>query len=184
MPWGKGWLRYPHRLEPWSVGPGKFEVRFAGKELPSLTGFPYPSIPMLMMIGLPREVPAEYRGRAPLHLLYAFDRAGTYEVWYTERDQQSEWTPIEVRASTVGQRSAWFAGLASAPPTETVEVMSNFLPSLLAMRDEAALRILARYLDSPDPLVQQYAGYALNYFDEALRKRVVPGREPTRGGVA
>ncbi len=61
--------------------------------------------------------------------------------------------------------------------------MANYLPSLLAARDETVFRILARYLDSPDQVLRTYAGYALNYFDSALLQRVVPGREPLRGAV-
>ena len=42
---------------------------------------------------------------------------------------------------------------------------------------------LARYLESPDSLVRQYAAYASNYFDSGVLQRVVPGRQPLRGGV-
>jgi hypothetical protein len=191
-PWGKGWLRYPHWTEPWEIASGRFDVRFAGSDLATLPLLPYQPTASLQMgnVGLPHEPPAAYRNRAPLHLVYAFDRPGTYEVRYTEMRwnpggaptvyQQSEWTPIEVRASTVEQRRAWLLELLASRPTDTVELLSNYLPSLLAVRDEAVLRIFARYLDSPDQLLRQYAQYALNYFDAKLLERVVPGQQPLR----
>jgi hypothetical protein len=136
-------------------------------------------------MGLPREVPPKYLHRVPLHLVYPVDRPGTYLVRYTEyRNRpgragrtvylQSDWTAIEILPSTAAQRRAWFQALAASPPDDTVEVLSNFLPSLLAERDEPALRLLARYLESPDSLVRQYVAYALNYFDSGLLQRVTP----------
>jgi hypothetical protein len=148
------------------------------------------------MISLPREVPREYLHRVPLHLVYRLDRPGIYRMRYTEYRytehrnrpgsgektvyQQSEWTAIEILPSTAEQRSAWLQSLAEHPPDDTVELLSNYLPSLLSARDESALRLLASYLKHPDPLVQQYAEYALNYFDSGVLQRVLPGQEPLR----
>jgi len=194
-PWGTGWLRYPFHTEPWDMGPASIEVRFQGRELPPLSLLPYPLLGLGNgMIGLPGQVPAEYLHRLPIHLLYAFVAPGAYEVRYTEYrlrlgtgerevHLRSAWTPIDVQAATAVQRRAAFDKLTAAPPAGTVELLCNFLPSLLAYRDEPALRILARSLNSPDPLVRSYAEYALNYFDAALRNRIVPGRQPPRGGV-
>jgi hypothetical protein len=193
-PWGKGWLRYPFYTEPWNMGPGSFEVRFQGRELPILSLLPYPPPRFGMMMGLPREVPRKYLHRVPLHLAYPLDRPGTYQVRYTEyRDRpgsaertvylQSDWTDIEILPSTAVQRRTWYQTLASSPPDDTVELLPDFLPSLLAERDEPALRLLARYLESPDSLVRQYVAHALNYFDSGLLQRVLPGRQPLRGGV-
>ncbi len=200
-PWGTGWLRYPVWTEPWNLGPGRFDVRFQSEELAPLQ-LPYlgPIIGGIGgacgggTIGLPREVPREYLYRVPLHLVYRLDRPGTYQVRYTEYRcqpksrgktvyQQSEWTPIDILPSTAEQRSAWLQNLAQHPPDEAVELLSNYLPSLLSARNEPALRLLARYLKHPDPLVQRYADYALNYFDSGLLERVLPGRQPLRGFV-
>lgn len=194
IPWGKGWLRYPFYTEPWDLGSGSFAVRFQGRELPTLSSLPYPPRGFGMMMGLPREVPPKYLHRVPLHLVYPVDRPGTYQVRYTEyRNRpgsaektvylQSDWTAIEILPSTTGQRRAWFQALAAAPPDDTVELLSDFLPSLLAERDEPALRLLARYLESPDSRVRQYAAYALNYFDSGLLHHVAPGRQPLRRRV-
>jgi hypothetical protein len=193
LPWGKGFLRYPHYTEPWDLAPGLFEVRFEGRELPYLSCLPFrPVIGFPMMVGLPAEPRQDLLSRAPLHLQFAFDKPGIYEVRYTDTvsggreghmREPSAWTPIEVNPSTLSQRRAYFAKLLAAQPKDTTELLANFLPSLLATRDEAALRVIAPYLDSPDPVLNRYASYALNYFDPALLARVLPGRQPLRGGV-
>ncbi len=194
-PFGTGRLRYPFRPEPWDMGPATFEVRFQGHELPILKLLPYPPMGFGMMtVGLPREVPSKFLSRIPLHLVYPMDRPGTYQIRYTEyRDRpgsterkvylQSEWTDIELLPSTSVQRGEWFRLLAASQTDETIELLANFLPALLAAHDEPALRLLVPYLESPDSLVRQYAAYALNYFDVGLLQRVIPGRQPLRGGV-
>jgi hypothetical protein len=193
IPYGKGSLRYPQRPEPWDFGAGRFDVRFDGRDLPLLPSIPYAGGFFSGSVGLAHEPPAAYRDRAPLHLAYSFDRPGTYEVRYTETRwapgggrtvyQQSDWTRIAVRPSTVDQRRAWLAALLAVAPTDSVELLANYLPTLLASRDEPVLRVIAKYLDSPDQILQGYAAYALHYFDPKLRQRVVPGREPPYGSV-
>jgi len=195
MPVGRGSLRYPHWTAPWALAPGKFEVRFAGRDIPILTELPFvpPSLGP-WKVGLPHEPPERYLGRAPLHLVYSLNRAGTYEVRYTATQvtwraprnrsyQQSEWTRIEIQPSTAAQRASWLAKLAGSAPADPVELMADYLPSLLAVRDETVLRILIPYLDSSDDVLRTFAQYALNYFNPSLLQRVVPGREPLRGAV-
>jgi len=199
-PWGTGSLRYPAHTEPWDFGAGRFDVTFQGGELaqvtlPSLGSLVAPGIRGIGgMIGLPHDVPQEYLNRVPLHLVYHFDRPGIYQVRYTEYRyqpksaettvyQQSKWTAIEILPSTDDQRRAWLQGLAAHPPDDAVELLSNYLPSVLSARSESALRLLAPYLKHPDSLVQQYVRYALNYFDPGLLRRVLPGQEPLRGFV-
>ena len=59
------------------------------------------------------------------------------------------------------------------------------LPNLSLREDMISIfqYYLARYLESPESLVRQYAAYALKYFDSGVLQRVVPGRQPLRGGV-
>lgn len=193
-PWGTGWLRYPYYTEPWDIGPASFAVRYQGRELPRLAGIPQAPPGVGMMIGLPHEVPDKYMHRIPLHLVFALDQPGTYEIRYSEYrfrpgsmervlHQQSDWTSFTVQAATRAQREAWLRRLAAATPSDTVELMANYLPSVLAGRDEAALRLVARFLNSRDTLVRRYAQYGLHYFDAALLRRVLPGVEPLRGYV-
>lgn len=195
MPVGRGFLRYPRSTAQWDVAPGRFEVRFAGRDLASLPKLPV-APPLLgdRMVGLPHEPSAKYFHRVPLHLVYSFDWPGTYAVRYAETRfdprtrketlyQQSEWTRIEIQPSPAAQRTTRLAKLASSAPSDPVDVMADYLPSVLAVRDETALRILARYLDSAEQVLRMYAAHALNYFDPALLQRVVPGREPLHGAV-
>jgi len=192
-PYGKGSLRYPQRPEPWDFGSGRFDVRYDGKDLPLLPSIPYAGGFFTKSVGLAHEPPAAYLSRAPLHLAYAFDRPGTYEVRYTELRwqpggkqtvyQQSDWTRIELRPSTVEQRQAWLLKLLALQPADTVELLANYLPTLLASHDEPVLRVIAKYLDSPDQILQRYASYALHYADPKRRQRGVPGREPPFGSV-
>ena len=93
------------------------------------------------------------------------------------------WTRIEVNLSTLAQRRRSFEKLVAGRPKDTTELLAGFLKSILATRDEAALRVVAQYLDSADPVLNRYASYALNNFDPALLARVVPRRRPLRGGV-
>jgi hypothetical protein len=185
-PWGKGWLRYPFDTAPWNTGPGVLEVRSQGRDLPMLSLLPFVLPNLGWMMSLPGEVPQKYLHRLPLHLVFPMDRPGTYEVRYTEYSPhwevplQSAWTPIEIHPPPPAPRRARRQRLAAAPPRDTVELLAHFLPSLLSQRDEPALRLLAPYLDSRDPLVSRYAAYALNYFDARLLEKVVPGRKPMR----
>lgn len=195
-PWRAGSLRYPFHLEPWDLGPACFEVRLGSEAIKPLSVLPFTPgcLGGNWMIGLPGEVPERYLHRLPLHTVYPLDRPGTYQIRYAEyRPQpgsaalvphlQSEWTPLEIRASAPEQRRAWLGSLGSRAPQDAVELLSDYLPSLLAARDESALKLLAPYLDHPDTAVRGYAAYALNYFDPELLARIVPGRKPTRGGV-
>lgn len=193
LPWGKGFLRYPHTTRPWELAPGLFEVRFEGRDLPPLGAIPFRPVPGgPMMVGLPTKPRKELLSRAPIHLQYAFDKPGTYEVRYTDtasggregrtRDP-SEWKRFEVKQSTPEQRRNSLDRLIANQPKDTTELLSYFLPSILAARNDVALRVVAQFLDSRDPVLNQYASYALNYFDPALLRRVVPNRQPLRGGV-
>ena len=195
-PSGTGWLRYPFYTEPWDIGSGYFQVRSQGRDVPFLSTLPFPPHPRGggWMVGLPREPAREYLNRIPLHLLFSLDSAGKYQVRYTEYRyvpekaevtiyQQSDWTPIEILSSTADQRNEWFVTLAASQPDDTVELLADYLPRVLARRDESALKLLAHYLDSPDSLVQTYSAYALNYFDPDLIRRLLPGRQPLRGSV-
>ena len=194
LPCGKERLGYPFNTRPWEIGPGIVEVRGEGREIAMLSVLPFPPWGVGGSMSLSSPVPKAILDRVPLHLVYPLDRPGRYEVRYTEfRDrpgsaertvyQQSDWTAMEVGASTAAQRRAWFKALTASRPNDVVTVLADFLPSLLAERSEASLRVLARYLAFRDRRIRQYAEYALNYFDPGLRRRVVPGREPLRGGV-
>ncbi|MBI1355192.1 MAG: hypothetical protein GC160_12665 [Acidobacteria bacterium] len=196
-PWGLGELRYPFHTEPWDMGAVWMEVRRDGRLLEPL---PLPTIgpantPDGMRVSLPQEPPPGLLNRVPLHVLYALDQPGRYEIRFRDLrppppgraaplpPAQSAWTSLELEPATESQRAAWLAKWTAQPPADEAEIVSSYLPSLLALRDARALRALAPYLDHPNLVVRRYAGYALYYFDPALRRRVLPGREPPPGFV-
>lgn len=192
-PWGTGWLRYPFHVQPWDMGSTCLEVRHEGKVVRRLPFLPagMECLQLGGWLGLSAEPPERYLHRLPLHLLYSIDQPGQYQIRYWENASryvpgvipESEWTTITILPSTAEQRRQQLTELATSAPQNEVELLTNFLPSLLAWRDERALRILAPYLDHSSALVRSYSGYALYYFEEDLRKRIVPGREPILGAV-
>jgi hypothetical protein len=108
--------------------------------------------------------------RLPLHLQYSFNEPGTYEVRlshygdFTRHSEdmrsQSPWTPIEVLAASPSPSPV-------IHPQAPAGVVSQFLPDLLAHRDDQTLRILFEYLYSAGPRVRAYAGAALGYWADA-----------------
>jgi hypothetical protein len=117
--------------------------------------------------------------RLPLHLLYRLDVPGAYEVRYTlsnvpagvavpetEFRVRSEWTPIEVLAAKPGQRSEWLRSLRDRAPRDAAELLTDVLPNLLGVPDDASFDILGGYLYHSDASVQRYALDGLSYWPE------------------
>ena len=117
--------------------------------------------------------------RLPLHLLYRLDVPGVYEVRYTLRNVpagvavpetefrvRSEWTPIEVVAVKPGQRSEWLRSLRDRAPRDAAELLTDVLPNLLGVPDDASFDILGGYLYHSDASVQRYALDGLSYWPE------------------
>lgn len=180
-------VRYPLDTIPWSMGKDKVEVRFGGRPLALLSlQSLYPPAGLvvgpLRRIGLPSE--PRKKKRIPLHLLYRLDRAGIYEVRYTltrnefgpQRNTacRSAWTKIEIRSSTAKQRHGWLRRMLAGVPSDPVELLSDFLPSLLASRDQEVLDLIKRQIYSPESLVRRYAFNALAYFSKATNAEIIP----------
>lgn len=109
--------------------------------------------------------------RLPLHLQYNFAEPGVYEVrlshygFFGRRQDdirtQSAWTPIQVLRA--GPRAP-----IGAHPQEPDELLTNFLPSLLAVRDDETLAVLMEYLYHPSQRVRGWALSALPYWPDAV----------------
>ena len=56
----------------------------------------------------------------------------------------------------------------SAAPADAVELLSDYLPSLLALPDAAVLPVLQGALYHANELVRQYTLYARSLFDDTL----------------
>jgi len=174
----RGNVRYPFWIHPWEFRGSEVEVRREGRLLSKLPFIERaPKVPAFGgFLGLPAE--PRRKQRLPLHLQYAFDQPGTYEVRYTLYQQsigesrkltlavvdQSEWTAIDIQPSTAAMRDEAFAKLVREAPSDTTELLSDFLPNILAWRDAKAEGIIRHYANSADSLVAEYSRNALAYF--------------------
>jgi hypothetical protein len=192
-------LRYPITIWPADFGGHQFEVRRNGVDFPPIklaSSFPRtisgPSgLGMIgggSMLGLPHE--PKNRSRLPLHLIYRFDRPGLYEVRYTGYEGRSAgsqalarsgWLQFEVRDFPPSKRAAWLAEMRQTAPSDPVELLSDFLPSILAVPDSAVLSMVEEYLYNSNDLVRKYSMYALYAFDNALVLQEIPRLVEKRG---
>jgi hypothetical protein len=180
-----GGIRYPSLLGPAGFGCNQVEVRRDGKLLTRLPGSNWNRGQMNFSgppCGTYVTTPRGFENRLPLHLLYRFDEPGAYEVRFTSRDMefdvtaskiqfQSEWTPIEVLPANHYQRAQWLEDVRSKHPMDSAELLSDVLPSVLGLPDEASLDIVRSYLDHPDENVRRFAENGLYYWPEADRPR-------------
>lgn len=187
MPQSLGGVSYPGGgLGPAGFGCSEVEVRKDGKALPILPGSNWRRyIHALGGSDCGSFGPNPHQGRLPLHLVYRFAAPGVYEVRYTlwnfllddkftprQVKARSEWTPIEVRAPAPGRRADWLEGVRKSAPADRNELLTDILPSLLGIPDDASLEILLPYLYHPDASVRRYAMYGLTYWpdDFAVRR--------------
>jgi hypothetical protein len=118
----------------------------------------------------------KHPGRLPLHLQYRFETPGAYEVRYTRKADQfgprrdealfrSAWTRMEVLPAEPAQ-------LAS-PPQDPVEILSDFLPTILGGSDGERLSVVLDYLYHPEEIVRRYAANGLGYWpDDEVQGRL------------
>lgn len=193
---GSGWddrIHYPFDIRPANFKCTDVEVRRDGKLLPRIAsiatqvfgGIAY-SDPICGFLGL--TAASHHLGRVPLHLQYRFDRPGIYEVRYTLRhgpddstEFQSAWTPIEILPGNPAERARWLAEMAAHAPSGMADLLTDFLPSIMGVPDEASLQLLCQYLYHPDTLVRQFAMYGLTYWPAEQADAAVTQVTRTRG---
>jgi hypothetical protein len=193
-------LRYPITIWPADFGGHDLEVRRNGVIMPRLrandsmgkasgciggTG----SIGVCNPISLPHE--PRNRGRLPLHLLYRFDKTGSYEVRYQGYDfrllyekhvlARSPWLRFEVHDFSAARRNEWLATMQRTVPKDPVELVSEFLPSILALPDAAVLPLVEQSLYDANNTVRDYSVYALYSFDDGLIAGRIPDLVRQRG---
>lgn len=185
-----GLMRYPFVLGPAGFGCNEVEVRRTGQYLPLLSSSTWTRYLRVM----PGNICGSYLeplsgtkpGRLPLHLLYRFYTAGTYEVRFTLRRRpmdvsergeiraQSEWTRIEILPSKPNQRADWLNGLQQSMPSDRTSLLSDVLPGVLGFADELALEIVLRCLYHSDAAVRLYALNGLAYWpDQTMAPRLL-----------
>jgi hypothetical protein len=197
-----GSIRYPFISGQAGFGCNRVEVRRNGQMLPLLPGSHWGRYGIVIagnICGSYAPAGGKQADRLPLHLLYRLDVPGIYEVRYTLRGVpagatvpeagfrvRSEWTPIEVLAARPGQRPAWLRSLwlrslQDRTPGDASELLTDTLPSLLGIADDASFDVLAGYLYHPDAGVQRYASDGLSYWPEAYTLRKLQALVQTRG---
>ncbi len=174
----------PWEFTPWGSAENELRVRRNGNLLPKIA-LPTPSgIRSGAGCWIPGPRQSENERRIPLHLWYRFDEPGVYEVQYTAYREagpnrgevlyQSTWTKIEVFPFAVAQRQEWLRMRKESAPTDAPELLSDFLPSILAYADEQVFSILLQYIHHPDHSVQEYVTNSLRgYYPD----KAIPGAE-------
>jgi hypothetical protein len=174
------YVQYPVGIVPDDFGCSEFEVRRKGVRLPRRPPRirrPVAHVGLLCgSIGIPNR-PMTHPDRLPLHLQFDLDSPGTYEVRYSYTSGmrglgspevlfQSAWTPVELRPASSKKLGVFIL------PQDPVEILSDFLPSILGYPDSERLSIVAQYLYHRVGTVRNYAAYALDYWsaDDVTRE--------------
>ena len=197
MPFGFGEIAYPPGLHPAAFYCYEIEVRHHGVLMQPLPNAEKKAtMPGVYsggpcgVLGLPGE--RKHEGRLPIHLLYRFHQSGTYEVRLTRVDNlfrpektltTSEWTAIEILAAPPNHRAKWLVEMSRQPPSDVVNLLEDWLPSILGVPDEASLELILPYLYHPESLARGFTALGLGYWPKAEQKaaamRVLVERGPT-----
>jgi hypothetical protein len=191
LPYEFGRLSFSSILGPAGFGCNEIEVRRNGRVLPVLFGADWTRYGIVFSGNICGGAQVD---RLPLHLLYRIDLPGVYEVRYTLLSApvgfappqsafrvRSQWTPIEVLAAKPGQRSEWLRSLRDQAPSDALGLLTDFLPSILGVPDDASFDILAGYLYHPNSSVQRYVLNGLSYWPEEYTLHQVQTLLQTRG---
>ncbi|MBC7926617.1 MAG: hypothetical protein H7039_13255 [Bryobacteraceae bacterium] len=189
-------VRYPITVDPADLGGHDFEVRRENASLPKLTttdtvpkgGSGPVSLGTIgggTLLGLPYE--PRTIGRLPLHLLFRFTDPGQYQVRYTGYDfggvalVRSDWLSLQVEPYPEAHRLAWLQELQRTAPTDSVDLLTEYLPALLAQPDRRTLAMLEPQLYHANEMVRNYVLYALYFFEDKEIVRWMPDVLKRRG---
>jgi hypothetical protein len=75
----------------------------------------------------------------------------------------------------------WLRELSAHALTDTIELLTDFLPNILGIPDKQSLELLCTYLYHPDSLVREYAMFGLTYWPRQEAKSAVREVVRTRG---
>jgi len=189
-------IRYPFTLGPADFGCNQVEMRRDGRMLPMQPGSDWARYGITISgficgsISLDRQVSG---GRLPIHLLYRLD-PGVYEVRYTLRSGpagitapgpeirvQSEWTRIEILPARPNQRAEWLQSIRERDPSDPAELLTDVLPSLMGVADDASFEILSGYLYHADDSVRKFAANGLFYWPDAYVRGRLEALRQRRG---
>jgi hypothetical protein len=180
------WVNEKARPTPYSIVGGecsRLELLFDGKPVPA-----WPVKPVFLGLGTGRPLQSNCmdtplynpsRGkRIPLHIWFHIQQPGRYALrWNYEWPQfegnkpvtkrvSSPWITFTVHPSSPEDRENWLRHLLSHPAQSSVDLLSDYIPSLVAAApDERALHAIAAQLHSFDQLAGM-AAEALEFFPE------------------
>ncbi len=172
-------IRYPFMVYPAAFGCNEVEVRRDGMPLRKIADIGTQAFGGILINGNPCggisfRTELHFKDRLPLHLQYRFDRPGIYEVRLTihysfkgRAPFVSPWTQIEILPADPAARSEWLKDKVGHAPTDAADLLSDFLPSILADPDDETLQALRPYLYHPDRVVREYVAAALTYWPDA-----------------
>src|SRR6266508_4536934 len=184
-----GMVQYPIGVEPDNLGCHEFEVRRNGVLLPRIVvrySIRVTGGLSCGVIGIPGR-PMKHPGRLPLHLQYRFETPGVYEVCYARKADQfgprsaeilfrSAWTRVEVQPAAPAP--------IGSPPQDPVEILSDFLPSILGVPDSERLSVVLDYLYHPEETVRRYGANSLGYWpDNEVQSRLISLARAKAGGA-
>lgn len=189
--YGLGSVGYPSLFGPAAFGCNQVEVRRDGKLLAFREGADWSAAYPHVYSGppCPSLAPPDTRAsrldggdRLPLHLLYRFDTAGTYEVRFTLRQglgqggpvrAQSDWTPIEILPARPNQRRQMLDAVKKRNETDPAALLHEVLPSVLGFPDQDTLELVSSELDNSFRGVRQYVLGALSFWPADVRRNLV-----------
>ena len=94
---------------------------------------------------------------------------------------QSAWTPIEILPSKPNQRAEWLNEFRARVPSAPADLLSDVLPSVLGLPDDASLEVVLGCLYNSDAAVRQYALNGLFYWSDELTTRRLQDLLQSRG---
>jgi hypothetical protein len=188
-------LAYPFDPIPANFRCTEIAVRIDGKLLPRIPGTASQQIDTGSGSSLgpcggwayPGVIP-EHRNRIPLHLQYRFDTPGSYEIKFQLDEGRhgtisSPWTPIEIQPGTPQDRAKWLAELSSHWPSDPIELVTDYLPSIMGIPDDQSLELLIQSLYHPDYWVRQFVIGGLRYWPDTQSSAAVAAAVRSRGAT-
>src|SRR6266540_3406765 len=86
--------------------------------------------------------------------------------WRLPCERRAAWTRVEVQPAAPAP--------IGSPPQDPVEILSDFLPSILGVPDSERLSVVLDYLYHPEETVRRYAANSLGYWpDNEVQSRLI-----------
>lgn len=163
-------VRYPVYLQPMDLGCNRLEVRQNGLRVEPTWS---PSAEVRLFGGNCEGISMAANGRIPLHMLYRFDEPGVYEarlVRTADLQRQGEaiavsnWVSLTVLPARSGMREQFLVDLSRRATSDAAALLSEFLPNLLGIPDDASFALLAPLIEHEHTYVKLFAAQGYRYW--------------------